>query len=176
MWTRAQCELTMEAVALIWGTVEDTSLQWGVRGTVPRRNASFCQWMLEPHPSDVTSMTRRQTCEERAPPRYSSSSRCPFGFTFRPLSFLFHKLGYFKANLYIFVIVILPRLFLCIQKPDMWRWIQMQFGKGLSLWLKELCKVQLHNSPLLQVFRMSLVFIGHVCRHTLWQMDAIHDM
>lgn len=35
-----------------------------------------------------------------------------------------------------------PRLFPCIQMWVMWRWTQMRYGKGSSLWWRELFKVQ----------------------------------
>lgn len=45
--------------------------RWAVRGTVSPRSASSCRRTSVQRQSDVMSMTRRQTSEDHAPPRYS---------------------------------------------------------------------------------------------------------
>lgn len=49
--------------------------RWAVKGTVSPRSASSCRRTSVLRQSDVMSMTRRQTSEDPAPPRYSSLAR-----------------------------------------------------------------------------------------------------
>lgn len=45
------------------------------------------------------------------------------------------------------------RLKLCIHKWDTWRWTQMKYGKGLSAWSEELCKVGLQHLLLFATYK-----------------------
>lgn len=71
----------------------------------------------------------------------------------------------------------LSRLSPCIQRWDMWRWTQRKYGEGLSLWSRELCKVQVHQfllrssvDKLTKCGELRTWLIIHVDCHTLWQM------
>lgn len=89
------------------------------------------------------------------------NSRCPFCFTYPILKhttdldhFLcnMHKLtNDWEADLF-YSGHILSRLFHCIQRWGMWRWTQMHYGQGLSLWSRELYKVQWQPFMLCYVF------------------------
>lgn len=79
------------------------------------------------------------------------NSRCPFCFTY-PIVKHTTDLDHFLCNMHkltndweadlFYSGHILSRLFHCIQSWGMWRWTQMHYGQGLSLWSRELYKVQ----------------------------------